>query len=369
MADALWRVMAAAMLASPAVAAPSASAPEKFDILAFDVAGVTKLDAGVVEAAVYPFAGPGRSSADVEAARKALEDAYKAGGYESALVEIPPQANATFVEGVVQLKVTEAAIGKLTVTGAKYHSVKVVQAQVPSLRPGEVPDLRQAQVELAAANRFPDRYVTPSIKAGTVPGTIDVELKVDDSLPFHASVEANNDHSASTSALRLAGTVRYTDLFRIGHTLTASYLVSPEHPHESQVFSGSYSAPILGSNWTALGFGYVSNSDVGALGGTRVLGDGYDLGARLIYRIPTDTVFQSVSFGFDYKNFNEDITVPSADPATPDATIRTPVRYVPITATYSAQYATDNASFDLSAGLTAGVRGLGADEAINRPKL
>ena len=347
---------------------PSRAAPDRFEINAFDVSGVTKLDTITVERAVYPFAGPGRAATDVEAARKALEDAYKARGFESVLVEIPPQPNDAFTAGVVQLKVTEAAIGRLRVTGAKYHAPSIVLAQLPSLREGEVPDLKQAQVELAAANRFPDREVVPAIKPGRVPGTIDVDLRVDDKLPLHGNVTLNNDHASATTPLRLGASIRYANLFQEGHTLNFAWQGSPQDVGESRVISGSYLAPIRGSRWSVLAFGYGSNSNVAAIGGTQVLGNGYSIGARAVYRLPDGRFSQSISFGLDYKDFLEDITVPSTEPTVPPTTIKTPIAYVPLTGSYTVQHATENSTMSLTVGLTMGLRQLASDEAVIKTK-
>ncbi len=362
----VWLVLGATAAwgqASPA-AVPVRAAPERFEIAAFDVTGVHVLDTRAIEDAVYPFAGPDKTSADVEAARKALEDAYKARGFESVLVEIPPQPNGSFVAGIVALRVTEATIGRLRVTGTKFHAPTIVAAQLPALKEGEVPDLKTAAAQLAEANRFPDREVTPSIRAGRIPGTIDVDLKVKDTLPFHASVTVNNDHSAATEPLRVIASARYTNLFQLGHTLTASYLVAPQDRTQSEVFSASYLAPIIGTRWTVLAFGYKSNSDIAALGGTQVLGNGYDLGIRGIYRLPGEKVQQSVSFGFDYKDFKEDVFVPSSDPAIPDTTIKTPIAYVPVTVAYSAQRATEHTAANVNVTVSAGLRGLASSERI-----
>ena len=361
----LVSAMAAAQAVPPAV--PVRAAPATFEIAAFDVTGVTRLDARAVEDAVYPFAGPGRAATDVEAARKALEDAYKKRGFESVLVEIPPQPNASFIQGIVALKVTEATIGRLRVVGSKYTALSVVLSQLPSLQEGQVPDLAAAQRELAEANRFPDREITPSIKAGRIPGTLDVDLRVKDSLPLHASVTVNNDHSAQTSDLRLVASARYSNLFQLGHTLTASYLVAPRNRRESEVISGSYLAPILNSRWTLLAFGYQSNSNIAALGGTAVLGNGYAIGARAIYRLP-GTVEQSISFGADYKDFKEDIFVPSNDPARPDQTIQTPIAYVPLTLAYALQRVGTASALSLTLTATAGLRGLASGQATIQAK-
>lgn len=342
-----------------APAVPVRSAPALFEIAAFDVSGVTKLDSAAVENAVYPFVGPGRAATDVEAARKALEDAYKAKGFESVLVEIPPQPNDAFVAGVVALKVTEAAVGQVRVTGSKYHAPTVIAAQVPALKAGEVPDFSAAQAQLAAANRFPDREITPSIKAGVVPGTIDIDLKVRDTLPLHASLELTNDHNSETTPLRLAGSVRYTNLWQAGHTLSASYLLSPQNRDEVEVISGSYLAPITGSRWTLLLYGYKSNSNVAALGGSQVLGNGYAVGGRAIFRLP-GRIEQSLTFGLDYKDFKQDISIPSADPAQPPGLISTPIAYVPLVVSYSGQWVSEKSAVNLTISATAGLRGFGS---------
>lgn len=346
--------------AAPAPAAlPVRSAPDRFEIAAFDVTGVTKLDAAAVETAIYPFAGPDRAATDVEAARKALEDAYKVRGYESVLVEIPPQPNEAFVAGIVLLKVTEATVGQVRVTGSKYHAPTVVLAQVPALKAGEVPDFTAAQKQLAAANRFPDREITPSIKAGRIPGTIDIDLRVRDTLPLHASLELNNDHNATTSDLRLAGSVRYTNLWQAGHTITGSYLISPQNRSEAEVISASYLAPLLGSRWTLLLYGYKSNSNVAALGGSQVLGNGYAIGTRAIYRVPGE-VEQSLTFGFDWKDFDQDILVPTG-PDTPPGLIETPIAYVPLVVSYNRQAVSETSALNLTLGVTAGLRGFGSE--------
>lgn len=353
---------ATAPVAPPATQVPVRQAPASFDIAAFDVTGVTMLDAMSVQNIIMPFAGPGRTTADVEAARAALENAYKAKGFETAFVEIPPQPNDEFVAGIVLLKVTEARVGEVRVTGSKYHALTVVEKQVPALKPGTVPNFTDASAQFAEANRFPDREVTPSIKAGIVPGTIDIDLKVNDTLPFHAGLELNNDHNGATEPLRVAVSARYTNLWQLGHTISGTYLIAPQDPDQLQVISGSYLAPILGSRWSVLAYGFASNSNVAALGGTQVLGNGYAVGLRGIYRIPGDRE-QSVTFGFDYKDFKEDIAIPNADPSLDPTFIQTPIAYLPLVISYSTQFGGGSGVGNFTIGMTAGLRGFGSQEA------
>jgi hemolysin activation/secretion protein len=341
----------AGAVAQPVPAAGQAHpAPTTFFIEAFDVAGVKQLDSDTVEAAVYDFAGPNRTSADVEAARKALEDAYKARGFEAVQVEIPPQPEALFAKGIVQIRVSEAPVGTVKVSGSRYHSFKVVRAQVPSVAPGQPLNTKALEKDLASANRFPDRTVTPSFTAGKVPGTVDVDLQVQDTLPVHGSVELSNDHNPSTEPLRVTGSLSYSDLWYQGHTIAASYVVAPQDPSQSQAVAGSYTAPIHGTPWTLSLSGYWSNSNVAALGGTNVLGNGYQVGLRAIYRLPNEKVLQNFNFGFDYKNFKQNAMI--AD----QLAQQQPIEYLPLAAGYGLSLGSDKTNLDVNLGITAGFR-------------
>jgi len=330
--------------------APGAASTERFNIDAFDVTGNSILSSAEVERAVYPHLGPARSPDDVEAARAALEKAYHAKGYTSVFVDL---AQEPVAQGILALYVTESKIGSVTVTGAKHASAEDVLARVPSLRSGGVPDLTATEREIMLSNEMiRSRQITPLLKPGKEPGTVDVELKVQDKLPVTASLTLSNDHNNNTKPLRLNATVGLNNLWGAGHTVSGTYLVAPERRSDLEVFSGSYMAPLWGTPWSLLAYGYKSNSNVAALGGTNVLGDGYAIGLRAILKLPSkNSAFShSVNFGFDYKDFNEDIFFGgiAADAA--------PIHYVPFTTAYSAYLFGEKSSLGVTLSGTFGMR-------------
>ncbi len=330
-----------------------------FDIEAYDVDGNKLLEEIEVEKAVYPFLGPGRTSADVDHAREALEKAYHDRGYQSVVVETPPQSVS---DNIIRLHVVEAPVGRLRVTGSRYFSPQKILQQTPALQQGQVPDITEAQKELADVNRLPDRRVTPLLKAGQAPGTVDVDLKVNDTFPLHASLEVSNDHSQNTEPLRLTGTVHYDNLWQLGHSVTFTYAVAPQDRSESEIFAASYLAPIWGTPWSILAYGYDSNSNVAALGGAAVLGKGYAIGLRGILQLPhVSDLAQSVSFGLDFKNFDQTVGVTTPSPADN-------IQYWPVDVTYNIQRDGPKFGTKVSLGLTAGIRGLGTgpDEFDNK---
>ena len=324
-----------------------------FDIQAIDVDGNTVLDQVALENAIYPFMGPGRTRNDVTAAQKALEQAYHAKGFQTVVVEIPRQ---NVSDGVVRLHVVEAPIGRLRVVGAKYHSLDRLKDELPALAEGAVPDLDAAQAQITAANRLPDRQVTPIIRAGVAPGTVDVDLQVTEERPLHGSLELNNDHSAFTKPLRLSANLRYDNLWQLGHSLSATYQIAPERTDDTAVYAGSYVAPIWGTSLTALVYGFHSDSDVATLGGVSVLGKGTTIGTRLIHQFPsTGAISQSFSGGLDYKNYFEFVRLETTKVSTGR------LEYWPLVGTYTwRRQAQSNTTATI--GLTANIRGFGDDD-------
>jgi len=351
---------AAATPPAPASSTPAASTPatpthaqpSKFDVNEFIVRGNTTLQSLDIEKAVYPFEGPGRTLNDVNAARDALQKVYQDKGYQSVVVELPQQQ---VKNGVIVLQVVEAKVGRLRVEGAKYNSPLDIREAVPALAEGSVPDFTAAQQQLTDLNKSPDRQVIPVLKPGTLPQTVDVDLKVDDQSPAHGSIEVNNDQSPDTSVLRTVASLSYSNLWQLGHVISGSFLLAPQHPQDAEVYSFSYLAPLQGTNWSLLATVFHSNSNVASLGGTNVLGRGTSFGLSAIYALPsTETYSHSVSVEIDHKHFEENDTIAGE-------TSSAPLTYVPVTFSYNGQLNRKNSQTMLSASITTDIRGIGSD--------
>lgn len=300
------------------------------DILEFDIEGNTLLDEVTIDEAVYPFLGPQRARGDIDRARAALERVYLDRGYKTVAVIIPRQ---TVVRGVVRLQVVEGRVGNLKVVGSKYTSLVRLKEAVPSLAEGNVPDFNLVQSELARLGQGADRTVTPRLRAGAAPGTIDVDLLVDDHLPLHGSAEVNNQYSQNTTELRAIGTLSYNNLFQRGHSLTVSYQASPQNESDASVIYASYLAPLT-SHLSLLIDGFHSDSDVSTAGGVDVVGRGQIAEVKgLITLESTPARYQAVTLGVAYKHFNDKTTVPNPDQGPQGFT--TPITYFPLSVGYS----------------------------------
>lgn len=349
-------LLALALLAGTAWGAEEGEgAARRVDVNEYVVRGNSVLQARDIEAAVYPFLGPQRTLADIEGARDALQQRYQALGYQSVFVELPEQQ----VEGgVVYLQVSETRVGRVRVMGAQHYSPLAVRDEVPALQEGQVPDFGRVQAELAAANRNPGRQVVPVVREGRRPGTMDVDLQVEDKNPWQASIGLNNDYSADTEKLRSVVSLGYTNLWQRGHAASLTYFTAPEDRDNAEVWSGSYSAP-LDARWTLQLSGYQSDSNVATLGGSNVLGKGHAYGVSLAYAVPLAGPWaHSLSVGVEFKDFEESLQFGGSQD-------QVPIRYAPITLGYTGYRYTERSQFSLGLSLVAGTHsllGYGSDD-------
>lgn len=326
--------------------------PAYLFIRSFRVLGVQAVPRVEVEKTVYPFLGPYRTSGDVEKARIAVEELYHSKGYQAAVVQIPEQK---VQKGVITLQVREGEIGRVRVRGSRYFDLVEVKKAAPSLQEGKVVNFEALNKDIVTLNQWPDRRVTPALKAGARPNTVDVDLSVKDTPPLGANLELNNRYSPDTPELRLNGGASYNNLWQMGHTVGFSFQLAPEDFNQTNVFSGYYLAPIPAAPWLRLMLqGTRQDSNVSTLGGAAVSGKGYNFGPKAILILPGKKDFyHSFTTGIDYKVYDQTVTTAGI----PDLT---PIEYYPINGTYSATWSGDGYETALTGGVTFNVRGLGS---------
>jgi len=323
-----------------------------FRIEAFYFTGNTLYTNERLREELAPFTGSGKSSADVEKARDALEKFYHDEGYPTALVNIPEQ---TIGGGVVTLQVIESRIGKVTVTGNRYFSTGQILAGLPSLAPGEILYAPALQRDLVKLNGNPDLKVVPSVIPSKEVGVIDVALKVEDHLPLHGNLELNDRNSANTTELRLSALVKYDNLWHKEHSLSFQYQVSPQDTHEVQVYSSSYIMPLpWDKDQHLVIYGVHSDNNTNAKE-FNVVGSGSTVGLRYLAPLaPRDGYSHNLTAGFDYKKFDSTLNLSdnSSEPT------KSPIHYFPFLFGYSAALADEYGATQLNATLNFAFRGL-----------
>lgn len=333
---------------------PTAAPDSQFDVHEYRVLGNTVLSNRDIEEVLYPLLGDHKTLADVESARAALEKAYHDHGYGTVFVDIPEQD----VSGqIIRLKVTEGRLQAIHIAGARYFSERKILAAIPTATAGSVPNLPALQQQLAAVNaQSADRAVVPVLKAGPVPGTVDLALNVNDHLPLHGSVEIDNQNTPDTKPLRSTISLSYNDLFGRFDSLSAQFQVAPQEVSQVNVFAINYAWGALPGDLHPSLYFINSNSNVPTVGTIGVLGKGQIVGTRLSYPLnESQTEPQSLTLGIDYKHFRETIGLASS-PA-----VVTPISYTNLSLAYAGIWSSDLFQGSLGASANFGPRGLPND--------
>lgn len=321
---------------------PAASEPETagFTIKEFVVEGSALLPQSKIDETLAKHKGAGKQMADLERARADLEKAYQALGFPTIVVSIPEQ---TIEEGTVRFHVVEGRLFDIRVTGNEHYPRWQILDKLPSLRVGTLLEEKRLVKELDAVNANPDLKVTPVLKAGTEPGTVDLELKVKDRLPFHAKVTSDNKGPFTTPMHRLTVEGSYTNLWQADHILSLQTTQTPTDWGAVQGYSATYVAPIAGpQNALAIYASKVVSTSI--LGGTTlavspgdvsVAGNATVAGLRYFFPIlEGGATTHTVTLGADYKRLEKtEATFPGT---LGTAVVLSPIQYTPLSIGYSA---------------------------------
>jgi hemolysin activation/secretion protein len=327
-----------------------------FEIYAFKIEGNTIYPSQRLLDLVDDLVGPGRTAADVEKGRDILEKFYHDEGYPSVLVNIPEQK---VEDGMIRLQVIESKISVTRVTGNHHFTTEQILDKLPSLAPGTIIHAPDVEKEIGKVNRNPDLKVTPTAMApGKELGSIEVDLKAEDHLPFHGSFQIDNSSSHNTTPLRIDMAAHYDNLWRMDHSLSVQYQFSPQEFEEVEVVSASYMLPApWNGDHSIVAYGLYSNSNTIFGDSFHTLGKGKVIGVRYVASLPSyGSLYHSAILGFDYKDFGE--TTDQSGTVVTSA----PVEYMPLSLSYNGSAPDSTGLTMFNAGFNMAFRGLIARE-------
>jgi hemolysin activation/secretion protein len=302
-------VLAAAVSAAWAGDTPDTSEVIRFEITRFDVSGNTLLPAGEVERAVAPFAGHNRDFGDVQRALEALEEVYHARGYNVVTVQLPEQE---LNGGVVRLQVVQTTIGKVIVSGNRAFSEENIRRSLPTLQPGQTPNLKRVSANLKLVNENPARQAKLSLSGGELDDTVDAKIEVADETPWKVMANVDNTGTDSTGKTHAGVVLQHANLLGRDHVGSLQYTTTVEHPDQVAVWGAGYHIPLYSLGDSVDLFGSYSNVDSGTVNAglvnLAVSGKGAVYGARYNQVLARRGEYESrIIYGLDYKAYKNSV--------------------------------------------------------------
>jgi hemolysin activation/secretion protein len=309
MKNSLTRLLAGSILAAAVTSAWAADDVIRFEIARFEVKGNTLLPQPQIDELLSKYTGKERDFGDVQRALEALEAAYHQRGYSVVTIELPEQE---LNRGVVQLRVLEVKIGRVSVKGNRYFDEANIRRSLPALQEGRTPDLKAVSSNLKQANESPSKQVTMKLQSGDKDDEVDAVLEVKDESPWRVMANADNTGTESTGKTHLGVILQNANLFGRDHLASLQYTTSAEEPGRVKVYGAGYHIPLYGSGDSLDFYASYSNVDSGTIAAgalnLAVSGKGAVYGARYNQALAKRGELESrLSYGFDIKAFKNSI--------------------------------------------------------------
>ena len=144
---------------------------------------------------------------DIQKVIDEINTLYADKGYVTAKAFLPEQ---TVTDGNIYIDVIESRIGNISVQENRWTRSKYITDRLPQ-KEGDLFDIVDLEKDVLDFNRYNDGVkLSANLKAGTKPGTTDIEIKADEKFPFHLVGVMDNQGRYSTGSLR-GGAMMYAD--------------------------------------------------------------------------------------------------------------------------------------------------------------
>lgn len=152
-----------------------------------------------INGVIGQYVGKNVFMSDIQSAINAINNLYAEKGYVTARAYLPEQ---TVSNGNIRIELIESKIGNITVENNRYTTDKYILDRMPQ-KSGELFDIVNLEQDVLDFNRYHDGVnLAANLKAGTTPGTTDIELTAQETFPFHIIGMMDNAGRRSTGSLR-----------------------------------------------------------------------------------------------------------------------------------------------------------------------
>ncbi len=144
---------------------------------------------------------------EIQQAVNEINRLYATRGFVTARAYLPEQ---TISGGNIRIGLIESKVGNVTVNGNKYTRTKYITDRVGQDQ-NKVFDIVELEKDVVSFNRYNEGVsLKANLKAGTTPGTTDIDINAEEKFPFHLVGVMDNAGRYSTGRIR-GGAMIYAD--------------------------------------------------------------------------------------------------------------------------------------------------------------
>ena len=160
---------------------------------------------------------------DIQKVIDEINTLYADKGYVTARAFLPEQ---TVKDGNIYIDVIESRVGNITVQENRWTRSKYITDRLPQ-KEGDLFDIVDLEKDVLDFNRYNEGVkLSANLKAGAKPGTTDIDIKADETFPFHLVGVMDNQGRYSTGSLRGGAMVYADSLFGVRDKLSIGTYLS-----------------------------------------------------------------------------------------------------------------------------------------------
>jgi len=255
-----------------------------------------------IRSIVEKYEGHSLTLTDMRKIAGLITDEYRSRGNVTSFAYLVPQK---ITNNTLRIAITEGNVGSVHIKGNRYFS-KWLLGNYLDMNKDEIFNYDKLRENLDFINSNPDLNVNAILERGDEQGQTDINLKVKDRLPLHATLGMNNYNSRYLDRYKYLMELKCNNFLALGHTLTGEIQLGEAERY--QLYSARYLAPIDSRN--TIGASYIRlNQRLGReVGDLEIKGTG-DI-FSLFYThtaVNTDNFTLNITPGFTYKDIDNEV--------------------------------------------------------------
>jgi len=268
-----------------------------------EVKGAAHLDKQTLNNILSRYEGKKLTIGEINQIAKDITEAYRKKHYILAYAYLPPQE---IKNGILEIKVLEGKIGKITVKGNRSYSKKFIQKHLERIRKDALLKEESLERVLLLLNEYPSLSVKSVLTKGKSLGVTDIIAETKDKRPVSGSISYDNFGDKVTSKSRLTAEFDIGNLITSGDYLMLTGITGLDRIDFNRLSYGraEYLFPI-GYNGTKMGLSYAySKYKAGKqYAPLDIYGDANIAGIYITHPlIKKRNQSLDMKFGFDYKD-------------------------------------------------------------------
>ncbi len=165
------------------------------------------LSADDIKAITSKIEGRNVTIAEIQQVVNEINRLYATKGFVTARAYLPEQ---TISGGSIRIGLIESKVGNITVDGNKWTRTKYITDRVGQDQ-NKVFDIVELEKDVVSFNRYNEGVsLKANLRAGTAPGTTDIDIKAEEKFPFHLVGVMDNAGRYTTGRIR-GGAMIYAD--------------------------------------------------------------------------------------------------------------------------------------------------------------